>query len=168
MFAYMKKSDSQTMLPILYDIMYENMSAIVPKVMPKNEFISAVTSGLMAENRQILLFYESEEIVGFLQYFISKDNTTFCIEELQIMPAYQMSGVFVKLMHFMKNVLPKDLKYIEAFAHVENTNSIRIQSRIGLSEIGREDGIIHMRGKFSALNDRYFNKIQRGLSSCFL
>ncbi len=88
---------------------------------------------------------------------ISKDNTTFRVEELQTKSAYQMSGVFVKLMRFMMNTLPKDLKYIEAFAHVENVNSIRIQSRLGLSEIGCENGIIHMRGEYQAKN-KHFNK----------
>lgn len=155
MFIYMNKAESQTLLPTLYDIMFENMKDIVPEVMPKEEFISAVSAGLETENRHILLFYEDEELVGFLQYFVSKDGQTFRVEELQIKWQYQMRGLLLKLMRFMLKTLPEDIKYIEAFVHVENVNSIHIQSRLGLAEVDSKDGIIHMRGDYTKIRSKY-------------
>ncbi len=158
-FVYMNKAEVQTVLPMLYDIMFENMKHIVPEVMQKEEFISAVSLGLNAENRRILLFYEGKELAGFLQYFVSKDGLTFRIEELQIKRQYQMRGLFLKLMRFMLKTLPEDIKYIEAFVHAENTNSRRIQSRLGLAEVGSKDGIIHMCGDYTKIRKKYSNRI---------
>ena len=154
-FVYMNKAEPQTVLPLLYDIMFENMKHIVPEVIQKEDFISAVSSGLEAENRHIILFYEDKELAGFLQYFVSKDGLTFRIEELQIKRQYQMRRLFLKLMRFMLKTLPEDIKYIEAFVHAENINSRRIQSRLGLSDVGSKDGIIHMRGDYTIIREKY-------------
>lgn len=155
MFIYMNNAEAKTLLPKLYDIMFENMKHIVPGVMEKEEFISAVSSVLEAENRRIILFYEDEELAGFLQYFVSKDGQTFRVEELQITRQYQMRGLFLKLMRFMMKTLPADIKYIEAFVHVENLNSRRIQSRLGLLEVGSQNGIIHMCGDYTKIWGKY-------------
>lgn len=158
MFAYMDKSKAKQILPLLYNIMLENMSTVIPKVMPQNDFISAVTVGLRAENRKVLIFKKSDKTIGFLQYFISKDGTVLRIEELQIKREYQMSGVFVSLIRYMLKEIPEKLKYIEAFAHVENTKSIQLQHMIGLSEIHCENGIVHMRGEYNKFKYKYIAK----------
>ena len=66
-----------------------------------------------------------------------------------------MRRLFLKLMRFMLKTLPEDIKYIEAFVHAENINSRRIQSRLGLSDVGSKDGIIHMRGDYTIIREKY-------------
>lgn len=156
-FEYLDRAAFDVYAEVLFTILEENMSKIAPTGnSPEEEFrlwYSAVREGLRTERRQIILIRTAAqgELIGFFQYFTNE--TTFMMEEIQLIPTAHGCGIFRALYAFLLSRIPPDLIYAEAYAHRQNAKSQRILARLGLSVIGENtDGtILHFRGAFADL-----------------
>ena len=118
-FSFLDKSRARDVLPMLFDILYENMSKIVPAdrtyEAERDEWLNAVAPALEKAPRQILLMYDDEMLAGYLQYYVN--NGVFMVEEIQLKPSYQRTLLLHRLCRFLVDVIPSDTEYIEAFVH---------------------------------------------------
>ncbi len=158
LFEYLDKSDFDMYAPKLFEILYCNMSVIAPSGLSYEEDFSSWSSAFGGafkgrEQRKILLVLSQErEVIGFFGYCVSSD--TLMMEEIQLLPQYQgKHGIFRSLYEFVVGELPKNLKYVEAYAHKNNSKSISILRKMGLEAAGENpSGSCHfLRGEYSSL-----------------
>lgn len=155
--VYMKKTDAMKMLPELFDILYENMKAISLSGCgydcEKETFLHEVGPALEKEQRKILLLYTDNCLAGYFQYYVN--NGVFMVEEIQLHPRYQRTGLFGKLIRFLKGVIPEDTKWIEAYSHKNNYHSRSIMHSLGMECINEVSDLLHFRGDLTKLFDRF-------------
>lgn len=156
------KSQKDSLLPVLFEILHFNMRKIVPTGNSYGEDLSAwlscVSPALEKEPRRILLIYDKDEIAGFFQYFVN--NGLFMMEEIQFREPYQGTGVFRQLYAYLTGIIPQSTALVEAYAHKSNQKSIAILTHLGLEMIGEnEDGdCYHFRGRYKTILQRYGEK----------
>ena len=135
---FLDKNEVQRFLPQLFSILHENMRVIAPTGNTYDEdyalWSGAVDIAMQKENRQIILIFNDETLIGYLQYYTNE--TTFMIEEAQIRPAYQGRGVLRNAFAFVAGFIPPDLPYAEAYANKKNTRSQTIIESHGFVRIG--------------------------------
>ena len=86
------------------------------------------------DERQVILIYCNEVLIGFFQYSIN--NETFKMEEIQFRKEYQGVGVFKKFYAFLSEIVPETVKTVEAYAHKSNYKSQGILKHLGLQTVG--------------------------------
>lgn len=161
-FEYLNKSDFFAFARQIFDILADNMTVIAPTGNSReDDFIlwsDAVSDGLKREERQIILIKDNANLIGFFQYYTNAD--TFMMEEIQFKSEYQGKGVLRELYGFILNNIRNDLKFIEAYANVNNQKSIGILEKFGLSNIGlKKNGhSYHFKGNFVDLIKWYESK----------
>ena len=137
-YSFMDKDKAPGLMPELFAILSENMSAIAPTGNTYDEdfaiWSSNVGPALEKENRQVVLILDDGAIVGYVQYYTNE--TTFMIEEAQLKSAFQGCGVMRKAFAFIADNIPRDLLYAEAFANKLNLRSQNILTHLGFSNIG--------------------------------
>ncbi len=149
-FSYLDKSQKDQWLPILFDLLYENMSVIAPSEEPyeaqKEEWFGNVSPALDKAPRQIILCFADGKFAGYVQYYTRDD--LLMVEELQIQKAYQRTTLFAALWKHLRVLLPDSIHYIEAYADPRNTNSLTIMKKLGMEpmEFGNP-AFVHLRGK---------------------
>ena len=107
------------------------------------------------EQRKIILIRDGEKLIGFFQYYVN--DTTFMMEEIQFIPEYQGKGVFQKLYAHLAGIVQRDVPFVEAYAHKNNSKSQSILKHLGLQAVGEDKGTdtYHFRGDCSAMFERY-------------
>ena len=150
-FAYLNKAEFPAVARELFHILADNMDAIVPSCSREEDFrrwYEAVGDGLRREQRQIILIRDADNLIGFFQYYANTD--TFMMEEIQFMSSYQGTGLFRALYGFVLSQIPADLTFVEAYTSPNNSKSIGILEKLGLSKITHsQDGdFYHFKGKF--------------------
>ncbi len=155
-FNFLKKSEFSEYAQKLFDILYTNMSVIVPTGDSyENDFnmwcSSFGKSFINREQRKIIIIKADEQIVGFFGFNIVGD--IFKMEEIQISPDYQSRyGIFRSLYRFTLDNLPDNLKYVEAYADIRNTKSAAVLKTLGLEITTTENGKFHcFKGKMKSL-----------------
>ena len=135
---FLDKNEVQRWLPQLFSILHENMSVIAPTGNTYDEdyalWSGAVAPAIQKENRHIVLIFNDETLIGYLQYYTNE--TTFMIEEAQIKPAYQGRGVLRSVFAFVSDFISPNVLYAEAYANKKNTKSQSILERHGFTRIG--------------------------------
>ena len=160
-FRYLQKPPTPDVLDEIFDILAANMRVIAPTGMTyeedKAQWLSCVPPALTKEARQILLIYDRDELIGFFQYYVTADHTTFMMEEIQLRHGYQGTGIFRGLYAWLLPQLPSDLRTVEAYAHKKNARSRLILGHLGLKPMSEDatGEIDHFRGDFSALFAHY-------------
>ena len=157
-FSFLDKANASDVLPSLFDILYENMSKIVPTAQSyeteRVEWLSAVTPAIQKAPRQIVLMHDGEALAGYLQYYVN--NGVFMVEEVQLKPKHQRTLLLYELCRFLTDVIPSDTQYIEAFVHEKNTDSQKTQRSLGMAHVDtKENGILHFRGDCQTLFKRF-------------
>lgn len=161
-FGYLNKPDFQTVARQIFDILADNMTSLAPTGNTREEdfnlWFDAVSDGLQRAERQIILIKDNENLVGFFQYYTNTD--TFMMEEIQIKPEYQGTGVFRELYGFILKNIRNDLEFVEAYANINNKKSIGILEKFGLSNTGlnKNGRSYHFKGNFVDLIKWYENK----------
>ena len=161
-FEYLNKSDFFAYAIQLFDILADNMTVIAPTGNSREEdfvlWSDAVSDGLQREERQIILIKDNANLIGFFQYYTKAD--TFMMEEIQFRPEYQSKGVLRELYGFILKNIRNDLKFIEAYANVNNQKSIGILEKFGLLNIGlnKNGHSYHFKGNFVDLIKWYESK----------
>ena len=135
---FLDKNEVRRFLPQLFSILHENMSVIAPTGNAYDEdyalWSGAVAPAMQKENRQIILIFNDETLIGYLQYYTNE--TTFMIEEAQIRPAYQGRGVLRSAFAYICDYIPPNVLYVEAYANKKNTRSQTILESHGFVRIG--------------------------------
>ena len=144
-FEYLDKEHKNEYLPTLYDLLCSNMNDVAPTDFEKNEFIKEVGGALEKAPRQIILCYYNEELAGFLMYY-TRENMIM-IEELQLAKKYQRTRALHSLCHFMIEILPESIEFIESFVDKRNLNSLSLQQMLGLTIVNEvNEKLLHLRG----------------------
>ena len=160
-FRYLQKPPSPALLEEIFTILAANMRVIAPTGLTYEEdraqWLSCVPPALEKEARQIILIYNRDELIGFFQYYVTADHSTFMMEELQFKPAYHGSGLFGDLYRYLIPRLPADIQAMEAYADKRNAKSLAVLTHLGLTVVGEnKNGIsYHLRGSYAELKSRY-------------
>ena len=135
---YLDKNEVRRFLPQLFSILHENMSVIAPTGNTYEQdyalWSDAVGPAMQKENRQVVLIFSDDILIGYLQYYTNE--TTFMIEEAQIRSAFQGRGVIRSAFGFVAGFIPSNVRYAEAYANKKNTKSQSILERHGFARIG--------------------------------
>ena len=157
----LRKTDAESVLPELFEILHSNMSRIAPTGNSYEEdfsmWISCIKPALEKEPRQILLLRDKEQLAGYFQYYVN--NGIFMMEEIQFRDPYKGTGIFAELYRYLIKVIPEDTIFVEAYANKRNEKSIAVLTHLGLEIIGEnKNGIsFHFRGRYENLVRRYGN-----------
>lgn len=158
-FKFLDKKKTKEIIPIIFDILYENMSKITifkgKYEIEKAKFLACISPAMLKEKRQIVLFYDKDFLIGYAQYFVN--NQVFRVEEIQIISKYQRTMLLYQFCKFIKTVIPKDTLYIEAYAHKLNTNSQALIKSVGMKLIDedKESNTYHYKGYYRYLYERF-------------
>ena len=138
-FYFLKKSEKDTWLPILFDLFYENMQYVAESDKSyndeKNWWIPTISEALERDPRNIIMFDVDGEFAGFFMYYIREK--TIVAEELQIVKKHQRTRLLYRLCKHLIEALGDDAEYIEAYAHRQNLNSQKLMKYLMMKE--RED-----------------------------
>lgn len=164
-FYYLEKDRFAEFANGLFSILYNNMSKIAPTGNNYEEdfqfWFQAMQKELQNGNRSIIVILQKEphEIVGYFQY--SVNARMFMMEEIQISPLHQSRhNIFRGLYGFVFDRLGTAVDHVEAYANKDNTKSIGILNKLGLSVIGenKTGTSYHFRGTYADLLNWYNSK----------
>ena len=152
-FSYIDKGRLDDELPALFPILYANMNAIAPtgKGYEKDfeEWFSAVRPALEKPARNIIIIRDEGGLAGFFQYYVNE--TTFMMEEIQFVPRLWGTGAFEALYRHLRQIVPKSVPFVEAYAHRLNVKSQGILAHLGLEPIADANNCIRFRGSLPVL-----------------
>lgn len=158
-FAYADKTKMEETLPILFEILYSNMSQITPTgnsyENDRREWLSNLIPAMQKEPRHIILFYANGALAGYFQYYINAG--AFMMEEMQIRRPYQGTGLFCAFFSWLVERLPKEIKTVEAYSDKANDKSQAILEHLGLVRSGenKNGNAYYYRGDYAALLEKY-------------
>ncbi len=158
-FQYANKAYLEDILPELFEILHANMSQIAPTGNTYNEdykiWFSNICPAMEKTQRQIILMYSEEIIVGYFQYSVNCE--TFMMEDIQVNKAYHGTGIFSALYAWLVRHLPGDIKTVEAYASKKNFKSQGVLEHLGLMPIGenRKGKSYHYKGEYKNILDKY-------------
>ncbi len=151
----------KAVLPRLFEILYENMNPIDPVEDPFDEVCQSwstlINQALDDPRRTLLVVREGEEIVGFFMY--ATNGVNFLMEEIQLIPRVQGTGVFRAIYAEVLPRLPKTVVTVEAYAHKKNLRSQGILTHLGLSVIGENQNgnSYRYRGDMVAMHEYFIH-----------
>lgn len=146
----MNKSEKETWLPRLFDLLHENMKTVAPSELPREQekrvYCANVSRALEKEPRQILLCQEDNCLVGFVQYYTRGD--LLMVEEVQLRRDYQRGMLLRRIVGYLTQTLPEDIRYVEAYADRRNSRSLLMMKKLGMQLLpGEEESpYVHLRG----------------------
>ena len=150
----LNKKEKDQWLPILFDLLYENMCQIAPNGLNRDQemeqWLSQVSPALDKEPRQVLMCFADNTLAGFLQYYTRND--LLMVEEVQIAKEYQRTFLFYRLCKHLLASLPEQIRIIEAYADKRNHASIKLMGKLGMMAVEEDEStFIHMRGSAQAI-----------------
>lgn len=156
--GFMDKSRAHELMPELFELLYANMNEIDPAGEDhdsfKEEWLFELIPAVMKPARRIVLIEDEEKLIGYFQYYVNAD--TFMMEEIQFVKERQGTGLFRELYRFLRDAVPADIEFAEAYALNANLRSQAILTHIGLEPIGESANgrCIHYRGDCKAMFGR--------------
>ena len=160
-FKFADKLQIEQLLPDLFRILHSNMSIIAPTNNSYEDdfeiWSSHIIPAVQKEQRQIVLMYVDNKLVGYFQYYINGDTNSLMMEEIQIEKAFQETGLFSEFYNWLIKSLPKNIMYVEAYANKKNIKSQNILKSLGLVEFGenKNGNSFYYKGKYVDLLNRY-------------
>lgn len=158
-FTFARAEDAQRLLPELFAILHGNMSRIAPTGGSYEEDCALWTSYMLPALREgkcrVVLLREGDELIGYFQYSIS--DGVLLMEEVQLKPHRQGTGVFRALFVWLVRTLPEGIEWVEAYARKENAKSQAVLGHMGLSCIGenKNGSSLRFRGRYADLARLY-------------
>ncbi len=139
-FEFLLKNDFEKLSKQIFKILSDNMQKIAPTGNSYKDdykyWNDAVGEAIKKENRNIILIYYDNNLIGFFQYYTN--NTIFMMEEVQINANYQHKyGIFRELFNFIFSNLPNNIETVEAYANKQNIKSNSILIKMGLQVVGK-------------------------------
>lgn len=160
-FKFADKLRIEQLLTDLFRILYSNMNLIAPTNNSYNEdysiWSSYIIPAIQKEERQLVLMFAESELVGYFQYYINSDTISIMMEEIQIIKAFQGTGLFSEFYNWLIKSLPKNIMYVEAYANKKNIKSQNILKHLGLVESGenKNGNSFYYKGKYADLLHKY-------------
>ena len=157
--TFLDKQDKDLWLPILFDLLYDNMHAITPSGLTygekKKQWLSNVSPALDKAPRQIVMCFAGDALAGYIQYYTRGE--LLMVEEVQIRKSYQKTPVFYCLCKYLCLNLPPEIAYMEAFADERNRYSRKLMDRLGMKQIADDTAspYVHLRGPADGIK-KYF------------
>lgn len=154
-FAFANKEAVVSVLPGLFRILHANMSLIAPTGSSYEEDFAVwrenILPAMKTAGRQIVLMTANGELAGYFQY--NADGDTLMMEEIEICPKHQGSGLFRALYLWLETRLPAGLVTVEAYAHKDNRKSQAVLEHLGLRAVGENPSgsSWHYRGSCPAM-----------------
>jgi RimJ/RimL family protein N-acetyltransferase len=137
-FTLADKGDLPPILLQLFPILRGNMTAIAPTGDSYEEDLRVwreyILPALAEPSRQLVLMRRDGVLAGYFQY--SLHGGTLVMEEIQISPEHQGTGLFRSLYQWLAKTLPPSLTQVEAYAHKSNRKSQAILEHLGLEKAG--------------------------------
>jgi len=161
-FCYLDNKEKEHWLPLLFDILYDNMRTIAPSKKSydeeKGKWLLEVSPALDKAPRRIILAFSEDELVGYVQYYTCND--LLMIEEIQIIKKYQRTRLFYQMCKNLEQILPDDIEYVEAYADKRNVNSQLIMKNCEMQEIeGNMDSpFVHFRGSVQSIKNKKLSR----------
>ena len=160
-FRFLDKSALQETLPALFRILYDNMNAIAPTGGSYEEdealWSAYITDAMQEDSHRIVLFYVDEEFAGYFQYSVDEEPGAFLMEEIEIKPEFQGTGIFSALYRWLMPQLPAELQTVHAYANKQNKKSQSILEHLGLSCVSenKSGSSLYYQGAFAPLRAKY-------------
>ncbi len=160
-FEYAQKVELTGLLPQLFQILYSNMKLISPTRNTYAEdyeiWFSNVLPALNKPQRQIVLMFDGNYLIGFFQYYVN--SGVFMMEEIQIKKVYHGTGVFSAFFKWLLSKLPSNVKTVEAFTVKENLKSQAILTHLGLvrTDENDESDFYRYSGEYEQLKRKYLS-----------
>lgn len=154
-FKLVEKAAIDEVLTGLFKILYDNMILIAPTGVTFEEDFAVwreyIVPAMQEEHRQIVQMFCEDELAGYFQYDIRE--ASFMMEEIQIKPQYQGTGLFRELYRWLEKKLPAGLVSVEAYANKNNLKSQKILEHLGLRRTGenKSGSSYHYEGGFGEL-----------------
>ena len=152
-FSYLDKRQKGQYLPLLFDLLYDNMRAIAPSDLSYEEEKSAwlcnVSPALEQGPRQMLLCHSDSQLAGFVMFYTRDD--LLMVEELQLKERFHRSFAFYHLCRYLAFCLPQGIRVIEAYALQNNRYSQKLMEKLGMEQLEVENGYVHLRGDLDTL-----------------
>ena len=156
-FEFLNKQEKEVWLPILFDLLYDNMASIAPGDLPyeaeKRQWLDAVSPALEKAPRQMILCFAEDQLAGFVQFYTRGE--LLMVEEVQVAKVYHRSFVFFRLCRFLLEHLPPEIEIVEAYAEKRNLHSLRIMEKLGMEIMGEEDPFVHLRGDAAPIKEKF-------------
>ena len=146
----------------IFDILADNMTIIAPTGNSREDdyrcWYSSLNESLKHDERKIVLIKQNKNLIGYFQYFINED--TLRMEEIQFKSEYHHKGIFRKLYGYVLPEIRDNIKYVDAFASIQNEKSIGILTHLGLENIGlnKNGRSYYFKGDFQKLKEWYENE----------
>lgn len=159
LFTQLNKQEKEQILPELFDLLYDNMSVIIPAEVPyaqqREQWLANVSPALEKAPRNIILCFVNNVLAGYLQYYTT--TNLIMIEEIQLKKPYQKTTVFYSFCKYLIENLPPHIEIVEAYADKRNLYSQDLMKKLGMSRFDEEtdSSFLHMRGSVSFIK-RYF------------
>lgn len=154
-FQFIDKPASDTALAEVFKILRGNMELIAPTGATFEEDFAVwreyMASAMGEGHRQMVLMYFDGELAGYFQYDIRGDS--FMMEEIQIKPEHQGTGLFREMYRWLEKELPAGLVSVEAYSNKNNLKSQKILERLGLRRAGenKSGSSYYYRGEYREL-----------------
>ena len=153
--CFLNKPEKAVWLPRMFELLYENMEEIAPSGLSVEQeweqFLSNVGPALEKMPRQVILATDNDHLVGYVQYYTRGD--LLMVEEIQIRRGYR-GLLFLQLCRFLMDVLPVEMKTVEAYADPRNEKSRRLMAKLGMKELPEEGDYVHLRGEAESIRRR--------------
>lgn len=149
-FQFADKPAHEPVLTEVFKILRDNMELIAPTGFTFEEDFAVwrdyIVPAMQDKGRQMVLMFCDDELAGYFQYDIHEDS--FIMEEIQIKPKCQGTGLFRELYRWLEKKLPAGLASVEAYSNKNNVKSQKILECLGLSRIGenKSGSSYHYRG----------------------
>lgn len=144
----------------MFSVLYDNMSKIAPTGCTRAEDYEVWSKNVVPVwedgRRKVVLIFCGDELCGFFQYAVYGE--TFRMDEIQFKAEVQGSGLFGELYRYLvREVVPPQTKYAEAYSHKKNIKSQQILAHLGLTAVGENanGNSLHFRGEYKTIFEMY-------------
>ena len=159
-FVYADKERLGSLMPQLFDILYDNMAAAYPTGGTREEdydiWSRFFPGSLEDPARRLILLYQKDQLIGNFQYHLA--GGVLFMEDLQVRPEFHGSGLFRAFYGWLTHQLPRETQTVEAFTDKHNHKTQKILEHLGLVNIGENKNgkSFHYQGEYQKLLDLYF------------
>ena len=88
-FSLIDKNQKEYWLPMLFDLLYENMQEIAPDDRPREQakqlWLKEVSPAMDKAPRQIVLCFSDDDLAGYLQYYTNGKMLMVQLQQLKLL-----------------------------------------------------------------------------------
>lgn len=155
-FQFLDKAKKEEVLPLLFSMLYGNMNPLAPSgdgyAADYALWHSQVSPALEKPPRQVVLLRREGALVGYFQYACTEE--VFVMEEFQLLPAVQHTGLFGALYRWLLPQLPP-ARRVEAWCLPVNVHAQAVLGHLGLRPTAEGGRYLHYVGEMAGMKKLY-------------